>query len=140
MGTMFFSRDGSHASILWSANEGLLRSDVTGENVETLIYKESLRDSDTEYYIVDVSWYQDTLYLVGNNSILYRYNVTSHQKTRLNINSVGSVAVDWISKKLYWANPKQQIVSVIHLAVQHERQNVSFLYNVNHFYKSINFI
>ena len=107
----FFCRDGSHASILWSANEGLLRSDVTGENVETLIYRESLRDSESEYYIVDVSWYQDSLYLVGNNSVLYRYNVTSHQKHRLNINSVGSVAVDWISKKVYWANPKQQIVS-----------------------------
>ncbi|XP_043279081.1 proto-oncogene tyrosine-protein kinase ROS isoform X3 [Venturia canescens] len=104
-------KDGSHASILWSANEGLLRSDVTGENVETLIYKGSLRDSESEYYIVDVSWYQDTLYIVGNNSALYRYNMTEHSKTRLNINSVGSVAVDWISKKLYWANPKQQIIT-----------------------------
>ncbi|XP_023290821.1 proto-oncogene tyrosine-protein kinase ROS isoform X2 [Orussus abietinus] len=104
-------RDGSYASILWSANEGLLRSDVTGENIDTLIHRESLKDSENEYHIIDITWYKDILYLVGNNSVLYRYNITSHQKTKFNINSVGSVAVDWISKKLYWANPKQQIIT-----------------------------
>lgn len=65
-----------------------------------------------EYHIVDVAWYKDLLYLVGNNSMLYCYNTTSHEKNKMHINSVGSVAVDWISKKLYWANPKQQIVSI----------------------------
>ncbi|XP_034935442.1 proto-oncogene tyrosine-protein kinase ROS isoform X2 [Chelonus insularis] len=113
-------RENSHASILWSANEGLLKSDVTGENVNTLISKESLRDSETEYHIVDVSWYQDTLYIVGNNSALYRYNITSHEKTKLNINSVGSVAVDWIAKKIYWANPKQQIITRANLNGSHQ--------------------
>ncbi|CAD1471670.1 unnamed protein product, partial [Heterotrigona itama] len=104
-------RHGSHASILWSANEGLLKSDVTGENIDTLIYKASLKEREVDYHIVDVSWYKDVLYIVGNNSALYRYNITSHQKTKMNIHSVGSIAVDWISKKLYWANPKQQIVN-----------------------------
>ncbi|XP_015429752.1 PREDICTED: proto-oncogene tyrosine-protein kinase ROS [Dufourea novaeangliae] len=113
-------RDGSHASILWSANEGLLRSDVTGENIDTLIYKASLKEAETDYHIVDVSWYKDVLYIVGNNSAIYRYNITSHQKTKMNINSVGSVAVDWISRKLYWANPKQQIITRAHLNGSHQ--------------------
>ncbi|XP_043492014.1 proto-oncogene tyrosine-protein kinase ROS isoform X2 [Polistes fuscatus] len=104
-------RNGSRASILWSANEGLLKSDVTGENIDTLIYKTSLKESENTYHIVDVSWYKDMLYIVGNNSALYQYNFTTHVKTKLNIHSVGSVAVDWISKKLYWANPKQQIIT-----------------------------
>ncbi|XP_015176489.1 PREDICTED: proto-oncogene tyrosine-protein kinase ROS isoform X2 [Polistes dominula] len=104
-------RNGSRASILWSANEGLLKSDVTGENIDTLIYKTSLKQSENIYHIVDVSWYKDMLYIVGNNSALYQYNITTHVKTKLNIHSVGSVAVDWISKKLYWANPKQQIIT-----------------------------
>ncbi|XP_012264218.2 proto-oncogene tyrosine-protein kinase ROS isoform X2 [Athalia rosae] len=104
-------KGGSYASILWSASEGLLRSDVTGENVETLIQKSSWKDSDMEYHIIDVAWYKDLLYLVGNNSMLYCYNMTSHETYRLHINSVRSVAVDWISKKLYWANPKQQIIT-----------------------------
>ncbi|KAI4491041.1 hypothetical protein M0802_010458 [Mischocyttarus mexicanus] len=104
-------RNGSRASILWSANEGLLKSDVTGENIDTLIYKTSLKESENTYHILDVSWYKDILYIVGNNSALYQYNFTTHVKTKLNIHSVGSVAVDWISKKLYWANPKQQIIT-----------------------------
>lgn len=86
---------------------------MTGENIDTLMYKASLKEAETDYHIVDVSWYKDVLYIVGNNSALYRYNVTSHQKAKMNIHSVGSVAVDWISRKLYWANPKQQIVSEI---------------------------
>lgn len=98
---------------MWSSNEGILRSDVTGENIDTLINKATLKESENEFHIVDVSWYKDVLYIVGNNSALYRYNVSNHQKTKLNIHSVGSIAVDWISKKLYWANPKQQIVSKI---------------------------
>ncbi|OAD52465.1 Proto-oncogene tyrosine-protein kinase ROS [Eufriesea mexicana] len=113
-------RDGSHAFILWSANEGLLRSDVTGENIDTLIYKASLKETEVDYHIVDVSWYKDILYIVGNNSALYRYNITSHQKSKMNIHSVGSVAVDWISKKLYWANPKQQIITRANLNGSHQ--------------------
>ncbi|XP_012234446.2 proto-oncogene tyrosine-protein kinase ROS isoform X2 [Linepithema humile] len=104
-------KSGTHASILWSSNEGLLRSDVTGENIDTLVYKASLKEFESEFHIVDVSWYKDALYIVGNNSALYRYNIKTHEKMKLNINSVGSVAVDWISKKLYWANPKQQIIT-----------------------------
>ncbi|XP_043520805.1 proto-oncogene tyrosine-protein kinase ROS isoform X2 [Frieseomelitta varia] len=113
-------RHGSHASILWSANEGLLKSDVTGENIDTLIYKASLKEIEVDYHIVDVSWYKDVLYIVGNNSALYRYNITSHQKTKMNIHSVGSIAVDWISKKLYWANPKQQIITRANLNGSHQ--------------------
>ncbi|KAK0161869.1 hypothetical protein PV327_008274 [Microctonus hyperodae] len=113
-------KENSRASILWSANEGLLRSDVTGENVNTLIYKETLKDMDSEYHIVDVGWYKDILYIVGNNSALYKYNITSHEKYKLNINSVGSVAVDWIAKKLYWANPKQQIITRANLNGSHQ--------------------
>ncbi|XP_020283790.1 proto-oncogene tyrosine-protein kinase ROS isoform X2 [Pseudomyrmex gracilis] len=103
-------RNDSHALILWSSNEGLLKSDVTGENINTLVYKARLKESENEFHIADISWYKDELYIVGNNSALYRYNITSHQKTKLNTYSVGSVAVDWIAKKVYWANPKQQII------------------------------
>lgn len=107
----YIYRNDSHALILWSSNEGLLKSDVTGENINTLVYKARLKESENEFHIADISWYKDELYIVGNNSALYRYNITSHQKTKLNTYSVGSVAVDWIAKKVYWANPKQQIVN-----------------------------
>lgn len=41
--TLRIPSDGKYASILWSASEGLLKSDVTGENVETLIHKSNLK-------------------------------------------------------------------------------------------------
>ncbi|XP_025159700.1 proto-oncogene tyrosine-protein kinase ROS isoform X2 [Harpegnathos saltator] len=112
-------RNGSRTSILWSSNEGLLKSDVTGENIDTLIDKTSLKESGSEFHIVDVSWYKDVLYFVGNNTALYRYNVSSHQRTKL-MNSVAGIAVDWISKKLYWAYPKNQIIVKANLDGTHQ--------------------
>ncbi|KAF7989871.1 hypothetical protein HCN44_008545 [Aphidius gifuensis] len=105
--------DNSYASILWSANEGLLKSDVTGENIDTLIQKDTLNNNNiNKNYIVDVSWYKDTLYIVDNNTYLYKYNISNNNIVKFNnINSVGSVAIDWIGKKIYWASPKQHIIT-----------------------------
>lgn len=98
-----------YPSIIWSASEGLLTSDVIGENVQTLIHKANMKD----YYITDIAWYEDQLYLVSNTSHIHWYNMTSHKTGKLmDIDSVGSAAVDWIGKKLYWSNPKQQLVSM----------------------------
>lgn len=99
-----------YPEIIWSASEGLIKSDVTGENVQTLIHKAVMKD----YYVTNVAWYQDIIYFVTNSSLLFWYNMTSYERGRLNdIDSVGSVAVDWIGKKLYWSNPKQQLVSFL---------------------------
>lgn len=103
--------NGRYPVILWSAAEGLLESDVTGDRVETLISQENLKDSKGNYHFVDISWYKNELYLVTNTSKVHMYNLTSHKYVRIhNLDSVGSIAVDWIGKKLYWSNPKQQLV------------------------------
>lgn len=94
--------------ILWSAAEGLLKSNAAGENVETVIHKSRMKG----FHFTDITWYQDKIYLVTNNSHVHWYNLTSHKKGQLeDMESVGSIAVDWIGKKLYWSNPKQQLVS-----------------------------
>jgi proto-oncogene tyrosine-protein kinase ROS len=41
--TLKIPQDGKYPSILWSAAEGLLKSDVTGENVEMLIHNTNLK-------------------------------------------------------------------------------------------------
>lgn len=99
--------DDKYPAILWSASEGLLRSDVTGENVQTLIHRSRMKD----HYVTNIAWYKDLLYYVSNTSHIYWYNMTTLDRGKLNdIDSVGSVSVDWIGKKLYWSNPKQQTI------------------------------
>lgn len=96
-----------YPAIIWSASEGLLTTDVTGEHVQSLIHKSHMKD----YYMTAITWYENQLYLVSNTSHMYWYNMTSHRSGRvLDVDSVGSVAVDWVGKKLYWSNPKQQLV------------------------------
>jgi proto-oncogene tyrosine-protein kinase ROS len=41
--TLKIPQDGKYASILWSAAEGLLKSDVTGDNVEVLVHNSDLK-------------------------------------------------------------------------------------------------
>lgn len=94
--------------ILWSASEGLLKSDATGENVQSVLHRSMMK----HFFFTNVAWYQDILYLVTNTSQIYWYNTTTHKHGQLvDIESVQSVAVDWIGRKLYWSNPKQQLVS-----------------------------
>lgn len=65
-------------------------------------------------HITDISWYRDILYLVTNASTVMWYNITSHEEGFMpDMDNVGSLAVDWVGKKIYWSNPKQQLVSVI---------------------------
>lgn len=64
-------------------------------------------------HIVDISWYRDKLYLVTNASTVMWYNTTSHEKGLMsNMENVGSLAVDWVGKRIYWSNPKQQLVII----------------------------
>lgn len=103
-----------YPAIIWSASEGVLTSDVTGENVQSLIHKSRMKD----YVITDIAWYRNQLYLVSNTSHIYWYNMTNHRSGRMSdIDSVGSVAVDWIGRKLYWSNPKQQLVVLIQTCI-----------------------
>lgn len=101
-------KDENYPVILWSASEGLLKSDATGENVQSVLHKSMMKS----FFFTNVASYRDILYLVTNTSQIYWYNTTTHKHGQLvDIESVQSVAVDWIGKKLYWSNPKQQLVS-----------------------------
>ncbi|XP_031333150.1 proto-oncogene tyrosine-protein kinase ROS isoform X2 [Photinus pyralis] len=105
--TLKVSKNGKYPTILWSAASGLLRSDATGENVQTLVQKNVMND----YHIIDIAWHNDCIYVVTNNSQIFWHNLKTHKGGQLvDIESVSSIAVDWIGKKLYWSNPKQQLI------------------------------
>nr|CAD7570351.1 unnamed protein product [Timema californicum] len=105
-------RAGDLPDIVWSTAEGLLKSDVTGESVKTLVHHSNLKDQQGDYHYVDITWYRDKLYMVTNTTHVHWYNLTTHMSGQLrDVDSVGSIAVDWIGRKLYWSNDKQQLIT-----------------------------
>lgn len=94
--------------ILWSADEGLLKSNAAGENIQTLIHQ----SEKIELPYRDIAWFDNQIYLISNDSNVYWYNISTEDKGQIfNVNSVESIAVDWIGAKLYWSNPTQHLVS-----------------------------
>ncbi|XP_026471623.1 proto-oncogene tyrosine-protein kinase ROS-like [Ctenocephalides felis] len=94
-------------NLLWSTREGVMRSDVTGSNLNTIISSSQLFGS----HVTDIDWFEDVLYLVLNSSRVYMYHTTEKKLTRYSdLESVGSIAVDWLGRKLYWASPNQQLI------------------------------
>lgn len=95
--------------ILWSAEEGLLKSNAAGENIETFIHQNEMNGT----HYIDIAWFKNQTYLVANDSKIYWYNTTTKERGYFpQIKSVGSIAVDWIGEKLYWSDPKQQFVCI----------------------------
>lgn len=91
--------------LIWASNDGLLQSDVTGENIKTLLPKEELGDS----LVTDITWFENILYIVTNTTLKI-YNRTDNALLG-ELESVSGVAVDWIGRRLYWSNPTQQLVN-----------------------------
>lgn len=93
--------------LIWASNDGLMESDVIGENIITLLSREELGD----VQINDISWYENLLYIVTGNTLKI-YNRTDGRIIKIGeINSVGGVAVDWLGRRLYWSSPSQQTIN-----------------------------
>lgn len=92
--------------LIWASDEGLVKSDVIGENITILIEKGYLGDMT----ISDIAWFEDLIYIVANNTLKI-LNTTSNVLNNLDgVESVTSVAVDWISRRLFWSVPSQQLI------------------------------
>jgi len=57
-----------------------------------------------------VAWYEDCVFYVVNSTKVNWLNLTNHQGGTLEINSVQSIAIDWLGRKIYWADPSKQSV------------------------------
>ncbi|XP_065076468.1 proto-oncogene tyrosine-protein kinase ROS isoform X3 [Ochlerotatus camptorhynchus] len=116
-------KDSHDRHMVWSGSEGLLRSDVIGDSVETLIGQTELEDG----VVTDITWFDNILYVVSNSTLLF-YNQSEAGVSKLrDLESVECVAVDWIGRRLYFYNPSQQMIvrSSLH-GEQHEP-----IHNVN---------
>ncbi|XP_035208124.1 proto-oncogene tyrosine-protein kinase ROS-like, partial [Stegodyphus dumicola] len=107
--TLKKSRKAGEPFILWGAREGLLKSEVLGENVQVLIHKINLNNA----HIIDICWYDKMLFINTNTTFVYVYNTSVHNSlTRMqNISMAAGIAIDWFAPKLYWSTPVQQMIS-----------------------------
>lgn len=93
--------------LIWSTDDGLMESDIVGENIKMLISRSQLADQ----FVTDITWFDDIIYIVSNSTLKF-FNKTNSMLTTLDgPESAESIAVDWIGKKLYWSNPTKSMVS-----------------------------
>ncbi|XP_029733314.1 proto-oncogene tyrosine-protein kinase ROS isoform X3 [Aedes albopictus] len=99
-------KDTHNRHLVWSSSEGILRSDVIGDSVETLIGRSELEDGE----VTDIGWFENILYVVSSSTLMF-YNQSEGGVTKLReMESVECVAVDWIGRRLYYYNPSQQMI------------------------------
>ncbi|XP_053678090.1 proto-oncogene tyrosine-protein kinase ROS [Anopheles nili] len=96
--------------LVWASSDGILRSDVIGEHVDTLIARSPELDGAA---VTGLAWHARTLYVVSNSTLrLYREPSApggEWAKVR-ELESVECVAIDWIGERLYYSNPAQQLI------------------------------
>uniref|UniRef100_A0A182N0T5 Tyrosine-protein kinase receptor n=1 Tax=Anopheles dirus TaxID=7168 RepID=A0A182N0T5_9DIPT len=102
--------DTTRRHLVWASTDGIVRSDVIGEQVATLIPRSDELDGAA---VTSLAWHARHLYVVSNSTLrLYREPATpgaDWTKVR-ELESVECVAIDWIGERLYYSNPAQQLI------------------------------
>lgn len=92
--------------LIWSSNEGLLQSDVLGEHIHQLISRTQIGNQN----ISDIAWFEDMVYFVSNFTLRFYNRTSGYSGQLLSLDSVQSIAVDWIGRRLYWFNTLTQLL------------------------------
>ncbi|XP_050056431.1 proto-oncogene tyrosine-protein kinase ROS isoform X5 [Aphis gossypii] len=99
-----------NVSVLWGNAQQILISDIMGDFIESISINED-ENSIKNSSLNDVAWYEDCVFYVVNSSKINWLNLTSRQGNTLeDINSVQSIAIDWLGRKIYWADPSKQSI------------------------------
>lgn len=94
-------------SLVWSSHYGLIQSDILAEHLHILIPYDNLGHKN----ITNIAWFEDVLYLVCNHSLYYFNRTTKRMEEFYGMDSVQTIAIDWIGRRLYWYNPAHQMIS-----------------------------
>ena len=99
-------QDYSIPHLLFATEDGLIRSNLIGDNSETLLQTNSIG----KHYIKDIAWFKDELFISLGNTSIYHF-----KKNKWNllgkVNGANLLAVDWLAPKLYFSNEIQQTIS-----------------------------
>lgn len=76
--------------LIWSTDDGLMESDIVGENIKILVSKSQLADQ----FVTDITWFDDIIYIVSNSTLKF-FNKTNSMLTTLDgPESAESIAVE----------------------------------------------
>lgn len=92
--------------LLFATEDGLVKSNLIGDNSETLLQTNSIG----KQYIKDISWYKDEIFVSLGNSSLYHFKKNKWTLVS-KVNGANSIAIDWLALKIYFSNDLQQTVS-----------------------------
>lgn len=93
--------------LMWSSNDGLLQSDILGDHIQVLVPKIEMASPN----ITGIAWYEDVIYYISNYTLFYLNRTTGLIGKLSGSESVQSIAVDWIGKRLYWFNPLHSVIN-----------------------------
>lgn len=103
-------------SLLWASGSGIYDTDVLGDNVQQLVSAEQWSVGSGRYtpYVSSVAWHtgKSLYYALSNGSVFY-YNAEGSVPKITQVRGISyaqSIAYDYIGQKLYWSNPKRQMV------------------------------
>ncbi|RWS19820.1 proto-oncogene tyrosine-protein kinase ROS-like protein, partial [Leptotrombidium deliense] len=103
-------------TIVWGTRDGLLQSNIVGDDIVSLLNTIKLN----RMAVRDVTWFKDSIFINANYTTLFVYNTSTYSFSKIsNIFSIKSIAIDWITPKIYCSNPVNQMISRMNLDGSH---------------------
>ncbi|XP_071513555.1 proto-oncogene tyrosine-protein kinase ROS isoform X2 [Panulirus ornatus] len=97
--------------LVWAIDREILLTNLAGSESSVLISQETLLTELNDGKIADLAFFRDALVMAVNNQSVFVMNTTTSLFTKLpNTHGVLSVAVDWLTQRLFWANPHRQMI------------------------------
>ncbi|KAK3864124.1 hypothetical protein Pcinc_030164 [Petrolisthes cinctipes] len=97
--------------LLWATEKEVLITDLAGTQSTILISQETHATKLHSGRIADLAFYRDVMVMAVMNQSVAVFNRTSSSLDQLpNTEGVLSVAVDWLTQRIFWANPHRQMV------------------------------
>ncbi|XP_042220290.1 proto-oncogene tyrosine-protein kinase ROS-like isoform X2 [Homarus americanus] len=97
--------------LIWATDKKILLTNLAGNESSVLISQETLVTKLKDGKIADLAFFRDALVMAVSNQSVFVMNRTTSTFTKLpNTHGVLSVSVDWLTERLFWANPHRQMI------------------------------
>ncbi|XP_045603691.1 proto-oncogene tyrosine-protein kinase ROS isoform X2 [Procambarus clarkii] len=97
--------------LIWAIDKKIIFTNLAGSESSVLISQETLKTKLDDGKIADLAFFHDSLVMAVSNRSVFVMNITTSTFNELpNTHGVLSVSVDWLTQRLFWANPHRQMI------------------------------